>query len=279
MAIKHYKPNHSGRRRASTIREASLHRGRPLKRLVKGRTTTGGRNATGRITVRHRGGGAKRLLREVDFRQNRFGIPGVVSTVEYDPSRSSWVCLVSYSDGEKRYHLAAHGQKAGQQVVTSDKVYVDGVGNRFPLKLIPTGLSVFNIELEPGRGGRMARGAGAGAILAALDAGLAQLKLPSGEVRRVPDSCLATVGQAANPDWRNVKWGKAGRTRNRGFRPSVRGKVMNPVDHPHGGGEGKNPIGLKHPKTPWGKPALGVKTRRAHRASDRLIIQRRGKRS
>jgi large subunit ribosomal protein L2 len=279
MAIKLYKPNHAGRRSASTIHDADLHRGRPLKRLVKGRTTTGGRNATGRITVRHRGGGAKRLLRDVDFKQNRYEIPAVVFTVEYDPSRSSWVSLVNYADGEKRYHLAAHGQKAGQPVVTSNTTFVDGAGNRFPLKLIPTGLSVFNIELEPGRGGRMARGAGAAAILTALDAGLAQLKLPSGEVRRVSEDCLASVGQAANPDWRNVRWGKAGRMRNRGFRPSVRGKVMNPVDHPHGGGEGKNPIGLKHPKTPWGKPALGVKTRRANRASDRFIVKRRTKRS
>lgn len=279
MPIKRYKPNHAGRRGASTIHDADLHRGRPLKRLVKGRVTKGGRNVTGRITVRHRGGGAKRLLRDVDFKQNRFGIPAVVTSVEYDPSRSSWVSLVSYVDGEKRYHLAAHGQKAGQRVVTSDVTFVDGVGNRFPLKLIPTGVSVYNVELEPGRGGRMARGAGAAAILTALDSGLAQLKLPSGEVRRVPEGCLASVGQAANPDWRNVEWGKAGRTRNRGFRPSVRGKVMNPVDHPHGGGEGKNPIGLKHPKTPWGKPALGVKTRRAHRASDRFIVQRRPKKS
>lgn len=278
MPISVFKPNHAGRRRASTVREASLHRGRPLKRLVKGRTASGGRNATGRITVRHRGGGAKRLLRSVDFVQNRFGVPAVVETVEYDPSRSSWVALVRYGDGDRRYHLAAHGQKPGQAVVVSDKTFADGVGNRFPLKLIPTGVQVFNIELEPGRGGRMARGAGSLAILTALDSGLAQLKLPSGEVRRVPDTCLATVGQAANPDWRNVEWGKAGRTRLRGFRPSVRGKVMNPVDHPHGGGEGKNSIGLKHPKTPWGKPALGVKTRRAHRPSDRFIVQRRPKR-
>lgn len=187
--------------------------------------------------------------------------------------------MVNYSDGAKRYHLAANGQKAGQKVVTSATKFVDGAGNRFPLKLIPTGSAVYSIELTPGRGGAMARGAGSSATLTAIDSGFAQLKLPSGEVRRVPQDCMASVGQASNTDWRNIRWGKAGRMRHRGFRPTVRGKVMNPVDHPHGGGEGKNPIGLKHPKTPWGKPALGVKTRRAHRPSEKLIIQRRPKRA
>ena len=278
MAIKIYNPNHHGRRNSSTVRSAELHHGKPHKSLVRGGTSSGGRNASGRITVRHRGGGAKRLLREVDFLQNRFDISAVVTSIEYDPSRTGWVSLVTYTDGEKRYHLTAHGQKAGQNVITSATRFVDGVGNRFPLKLIPTGMSVYNIELAPGQGGAMARGAGSSATLTAIDSGFAQLKLPSGEVRRVLEDCLASVGQSANPDWRNIRWGKAGRMRHRGFRPTVRGKVMNPVDHPHGGGEGKNPIGLKHPKPPWGKPALGVKTRRANRPSDRLIIQRRPKR-
>lgn len=277
MAIIIYKSNNAGRRRSSISREFDLSSGRPLKRLVKGLTKSGGRNVTGRVTVRHRGGGVKRLWREIDFKQNRFEIPATIMALEYDPNRSANVILVKYTDGEKRYHLAAVGQKAGQTVVTSKTHYVDGWGNRFPLKLIPTGSPIFNIELIPGQGGVMARGAGSTATLLSMDAGYAQIKIPSGEMRRVPEDCLATVGQASNADWRNVRWGKAGRIRYRGIRPTVRGKVMNPVDHPHGGGEGKNPIGLKNPKTPWGKPALGVKTRRAHKPSDKLIVQRRPK--
>lgn len=279
MAIVIYKSNDAGRRRSSVLRHTELSPHRPLKRLARGLIKTGGRNATGRVTVRHRGGGAKRLWREVDFQQNRFEIPATIMTVEYDPNRSANVILVKYADGEKRYHLAAAGQKAGQAVITSKSRYVDGSGNRFPLKLIPTGSPVFNIELTPGRGGVMARGAGSTATFLSLDAGYAQIKIPSGEMRRVPEDCLATVGQASNADWRNVRWGKAGRIRHRGIRPTVRGKVMNPVDHPHGGGEGKNPIGLKHPKTPWGKPAFGVKTRQSNKPSNKLIIQRRLKKA
>jgi large subunit ribosomal protein L2 len=279
MANYVYRPNAAGRRRSSVIREPELSRERPLKRLLVAGKQHAGRNAAGRITVRHRGGGARKRLRVVDFNQSRFEVPARIQRLEYDPGRHARLALVAYRDGDRRYHLAAAGQRVGDAVVTSARAYVDGIGNRFPLKLIPTGTSVFNVELAPQRGGRLARGAGTSVVLAALDAGFAQIKLPSGEVRRVAEDCLATVGQASNADWRNVRWGKAGRIRHRGIRPTVRGKVMNPVDHPHGGGEGKNSIGLKHPKTPWGKPALGVKTRRVGRPSDRLIVQRRRRRS
>lgn len=277
MANYLYRSNDAGRRRSSVSREPELSHERPLKRLLVAGKQHAGRNATGRITVRHRGGGARKRLRVVDFTQSRFDVPARIERLEYDPSRHAHLALVVYRDGERRYHLAAVGQRTGSAVVTSRKTFVDGLGNRFPLKLIPTGTTVFNVELVPQRGGRLARGAGTSVVLAALDSGFAQVRLPSGEVRRVPEDCLATVGQASNPEWRNVRWGKAGRMRHRGIRPTVRGKVMNPVDHPHGGGEGKNPIGLKHPKTPWGKPAHGVKTRRRHLA-DRLIVQRRRRR-
>lgn len=228
------------------------------------------------ITVRHRGGGARNLVRIVDSKREKLGIPARVAALEYDPNRSASLMLLVYKDGEKRYSIAPIGVKVGRTVISNERTEILA-GNRLKLANIPLGTFIHDIELEPGRGGKIAKSAGNYAILQAVEAGFALLKMPSGELRKVPASGFATVGQVSNPDWQNVRWGKAGRTRKRGFRPTVRGKVMNPVDHPHGGGEGKNPVGLKYPKTPWGKHALGVKTRKQNKASNRLIITRRPK--
>ena len=279
MAIKVYKPTTPARRATSVVSNLNVaKKPKKIKSLVKIRKQKSGRNNQGRITIRHRGGGAKRYLRRIDFKRDKFDIPAKVEAIEYDPNRSSFIALVCYKDGERRYVLAYEGIKKGDIIVNSkDKLKISN-GNRFPLNLIPTGTSVYNIELVSGRGGQIVRGAGARAIFMGVEGKHAQIKLPSGEIRLVEKDNFASLGQVSNAEFRNVRWGKAGRMRHRGIRPTVRGKAMNPCDHPHGGGEGRQPIGLKHPKTPWGKPALGVKTRKNNKYSNKLILKRRKKR-
>lgn len=275
MPIKRYKPKTSGMRHASVVVDKELSRTRPPKSLIDVIKKTGGRNSQGRITVRHKGGGHKRFYRHVDFMRQRFDQPATVLGREYDPNRSAFIALIQYANGEKSYIVAPEGLKTGDIVVSSQQKVEVKPGNRMPLKHIPVGVQIHDVELTPGRGAVIARSAGNGVSLMNLEGGFAQLKLPSGEIRSFSKEIMATVGVVGNADHKNVRIGKAGRNRWKGIRPSVRGKVMNPVDHPHGGGEGKNPIGLKHPKTPWGKPALGVKTRRQKKGSNRLIIKRR----
>jgi large subunit ribosomal protein L2 len=246
---------------------------RPLKALLEPLRKTGGRNNQGRITVRHRGGGHKRMLRIIDFRRDKDGIPARVATIEYDPNRSAHIALLHYADGEKRYILAPVGLEVGQTVVSGPEVDIKP-GNALPLRNIPLGTMVHNVELRPGQGGKLVRAAGSAAQIMAKEGDYVQLRMPSGEIRLVHANCRATVGQVSNVDHENVTIGKAGRARWLGIRPTVRGVVMNPVDHPHGGGEGRSPIG-RHPVTPWGKPALGVKTRKKNKPSDRLILKRR----
>jgi large subunit ribosomal protein L2 len=275
MPVKRYKPTSPGRRISSVQRFSDITKREPEKSLIRIRKEFAGRTG-GTITVRHRGGGAKRYVRLVDFRRDKFDVPAKIVAVEYDPNRGARLLLLQYADGEKRYMLAPEGMTVGEQVVSS-KARVDiKIGNRMPLARMPVGMQVHSVELEVGRGGQLVHSAGATAQLMAVEGAFATLRLPSGEMRLVPRDAMATLGQVSNVDYRLVRWGKAGRTRHRGFRPTVRGKAMNPVDHPHGGGEGRNPIGLKHPKTPQGKPALGVKTRR-QKTSDALIVQRRPK--
>jgi len=278
MAIKIYKPTTPARRQTSVLISDANSKSKPVKRLRMIKKRHGGRNNQGKITVRHQGGGAKRFIRQVDFKRDKFDIPAKVETIEYDPNRNANIALVVYADGERRYILANHGLKVGDKIISSQTNFVRGQGNRFPLHLIPSGTTIYNIEIEEGLGGKIVRSAGNSATLMIIEGKHAQLKLPSGEIRKIPKNCLASVGQVSNPEYRNIRWGKAGRMRHLGIRPTVRGKAMNPVDHPHGGGEARNSIGLKHPKTPWGKPALGVKSRRAHKKSDKLIINRRKKR-
>ena len=278
MAIKAYKPTTPSRRHTSVLISVANRKSNPVKSIRVILKKNGGRNNQGKITVRHKGGGAKRFIRLVDFKRAKLDILAKVETIEYDPNRNANIVLVCYADGERRYILAADSMKVGDRIICSKTKYVRGIGNRFPLELIPTGIAVYNIELETGQGGKIVRGAGASAILMSIEGKYAQLKLPSGEIRKVAKECMATVGQVSNPEYRNVRWGKAGRMRHLGIKPTVRGKAMNPVDHPHGGGEARNSIGLKHPKTPWGKPALGVKTRKANKKSAKLIVQRRKKR-
>jgi large subunit ribosomal protein L2 len=279
MAIKIYKPTTPARRQTSVLVRDVSRKSRPVKKLRIIKKKHGGRNNQGKITVRHQGGGVKRFIRQIDFKREKFDIPAKVETIEYDPNRTANIALVVYADGERRYILASDDLKVGDSVVSSQTKFVRGNGNRFPLQLIPSGTTVYNIELESGLGGKIVRSAGSSAILMIIEGKHAQIKLPSGEVRKIPKECLATVGRVSNPDYRNVRWGKAGRIRHLGIRPTVRGKVMNPVDHPHGGGEARNSIGLKQPKTLWGKPALGVKTRRTHQKSTKLIVNRRKKKN
>jgi len=277
MGIKKVKANTPGRRQATFDDFKDISRVAPAKKLLVIKKKRGGRNAQGKITVRHRGGGARRYVRLIDFKRDKFDIPAVVKTIEYDPNRGARLALLNYADGEKRYIVAPVNLKAGDQVMSSQKLIEIKNGNALQLQFIPAGMPVSNVELEPGQGAKIARGAGNVIYVMGVEGKYAQLKLPSGEIRLVKKECLCTVGQASNPDKRHISLGKAGRRRYLGFRPTVRGTAMNPVDHPHGGGEGKQSIGLKHPKTKWGKPALGVKTRRK-RHSDRLIIKRRSKR-
>lgn len=278
MAVKLYNPTSAGRRIQSVTDYSVLHKKHKTpKSLIVSKAKPAGRNHSGKITVRHQGGGAVRKTRIVDFsRQDKKGVPAKVLTIEYDPTRTAFVSLVAYADGEKRLVLTPQGMKVGDKIMFADNADILP-GNRLNIKNIPVGTFIHDIELIPGQGGRIARSAGSYAILQTVEAGYALLKMPSGEIRRVKAECLASIGQLANADWMNVRIGKAGRMRLMGWRPSVRGKVMNPVDHPHGGGEGVNPIGLKYPKTPWGKHALGVKTRSKKKYSNSFIIKRRSK--
>src|SRR5215475_6400297 len=272
MAIRLVKPTSPARRYLTYVTYGEITKHEPEKRLLRPKGRINGRNSAGRITVRHRGGGAKRMLRQVDFRREKFGIPARVAAIEYDPNRSAHLALLFYRDGEKRYIIAPQGLKVGDTVMSGPQADILP-GNALPIRNIPLGTLVHNVELQPGRGGQICRSAGALAQLLAKEGSRATLKLPSGEVRQVKLECMATVGQVGNLDHENISVGKAGRVRWRGFRPTVRGTVMNPVDHPMGGGEGKGKG--NHPMTPWGKPTKGYKTRRGARASDRDIITRR----
>ena len=248
-------------------------RKRPEKSLLKPRKQKAGRNQRGKITVRHRGGGAKRRIRVVDFRRDKFGVPGKVAAIEYDPNRSAYIALIYYSDGEKRYILATAGMKVGSEVRSGTDVEIKP-GNALPLRYIPSGTQIHNIELQQGRGGQMVRSAGASARLLGREGDYSLIRMPSGEMRRVHLNCMATVGQVSNAEHQNINYGKAGRKRWQGWRPTVRGSAMTPRDHPHGGGEGRSPIGMPGPRTPWGKPALGYKTRR-RKVSNKMIVNRR----
>ncbi len=275
MAIRIYKPTSPGRRGATSPTFEEITKKTPERSLVVSLTKNAGRNVYGRVTVRHRGGGHKRLLRIIDFKRDKHGVPGKVATIEYDPNRSARIALINYADGEKRYILAPNGLQVGAAIMAGPEAEVR-LGNSLSLKNIPTGTQLHNVELKPGKGGQLGRGAGTSIQLMAKEGSMALLRLPSGEMRLVDATCAATIGQVGNTDHSNVKLGKAGRTRHKGFRPTVRGSVMNPRDHPHGGGEGKAPIGMPGPKTPWGKPALGYRTRN-NKATDKLIVKRRTK--
>jgi large subunit ribosomal protein L2 len=272
MALKTFNPTSPGRRQLVLVDRKGLHKGAPVKALTEGLTKKGGRNNQGRITVRHQGGGAKRLYRKVDFKRNRWDVPATVERLEYDPNRTAFIALIKYQDGELSYIIAPQRLEVGDTVITSATADIKP-GNTLPLKSIPVGTIIHNIELKPQKGAQMVRSAGTYAQLVGRDAGYAQIKLASGELRMVLDTCLATIGAVSNPDKMNEVSSKAGRTRHRGVRPTVRGVVMNPVDHPHGGGEGKS-SGGRHPVTPWGKKTRGPKTRN-NKATDRLIIRRR----
>ena len=274
MSIKFYKPTGNGRRNMSVTDYSELSNVAPERRLLVSLKKNSGRNSYCRITVRHRGGGQRRKYRIIDFKRDKFDIPATVASVEYDPNRSAFIALLQYEDGEKRYILQPAGLKVGDVVVSGKDADIKA-GNALPLSSIPVGTIVHNVELYPGRGGQLARAAGNSAQLMAKEGVYALLRLPSGELRNVPASCMATIGQVGNLDHENVKVGKAGRKRHMGWRPTVRGSVMNPCDHPHGGGEGKSPVGRPGPVTPWGKPALGYKTRRTKKSSDKLIVKRR----
>ncbi|MBC8533322.1 50S ribosomal protein L2 [Yeguia hominis] len=274
MAIINYKPTTPGRRNMSVTDYSGLSKGGPEKSLLKSLKNKSGRNSYGRITVRHRGGGNRKKYRIIDFKRQKLDMAATVKTIEYDPNRSAFIALVEYEDGEKRYITAPHGLKVGDKVVSGTGADIKP-GNTLPLANIPTGTFVHNVEMYPGKGAQIARSAGNMAQLMAKENGMALLRLPSGELRNVPDKCIASIGQVSNIDHENVKVGKAGRKRHMGWRPTVRGSVMNPCDHPHGGGEGKSPIGRPGPVTPWGKPTLGYKTRKHHNRSDKYIVKRR----
>lgn len=275
MPTRKVNPTSPGRRNMSLFDFSDITTDKPEKSLLKPQKRNAGRNNQGRITVRHRGGGHKRKYRVVDFKRDKFDVPGTIKTIEYDPNRNCRISLVQYADGEKRYILTPHGIKVGDQVMSGEKAEIQ-VGNALPIKSIPLGTMIHNVELERGKGGQLGRSAGIQIQLLAKEGNMATLRLPSGEMRMVRLECIATIGQLGNPDAKNIRLGKAGRKRWMGIKPTVRGVVMNAVDHPHGGGEGKAPIGGK-PQTPWGKPAMGYKTRRGKKASDRLIVKRRTK--
>ena len=273
MPLKEFKPTSPGRRFATVASFEEITKTEPEKSLLRPLKKSGGRNAQGRITTRHRGGGHKRQYRVIDFKRNKIDVPAKVIGIEYDPNRSARIALLGYNDGEKRYIVAPLELKVGDVIVCGETADIKP-GNALPLKNIPLGTTVHNIELTPGKGAQLARSAGAGAQLMAKEGRYAQLRLPSGEVRMVLLTCKATIGQVGNIEHENISLGKAGRTRHRGVRPTVRGVVMNPRDHPHGGGEGKSPVGRKSPMTPWGKVALGRKTRRRHQ-TDKFILKAR----
>ena len=276
MAIKTYKPMTNGQRNMSTLVNTEITKSTPEKSLVVTLKKNGGRNNQGRITVRHRGGGAKRKYRVIDFRRVRDGIKATVTAIEYDPNRTANIALISYTDGVKAYIIAPKGLKVGDKVESGENADIK-VGNCLPLANIPEGTMVHNVELKAGKGGQMARSAGSSVQILGREGKYTLLRLASGEVRKVLSTCRATIGEVGNADHELVKIGKAGRKRHMGIRPTVRGSVMNPNDHPHGGGEGRTPIGRKGPVTPWGKPALGAKTRKNNKASDKLIVRRRKK--
>ncbi len=275
MAVKVYRPTSPGRRGMSGSTFEEITKDKPEKSLLLPLKKRAGRNNQGRITVRHRGSGVKRMLRIIDFKRDKVGVPGRVAAIEYDPNRSANIALIYYVDGEKRYILAPVGLSVGDMIKSGNDAEIKP-GNTLPLNLIPSGTLIHNIELERGRGGQLVRSAGAAAQLMTKEKEYVLVRFPSSEVRRIRSHCLATIGQVGNVDHGSIKLGKAGRKRWLGWRPTVRGSAMNPVDHPHGGGEGRSPIGLPGPKTPWGKPALGYRTRK-RKASDRMIVKRRGK--
>ncbi len=275
MATKKYKPTSPGRRFVTGSDFKEITASEPEKSLLQPLKRKGGRNLYGRTTVRHRGGGHKRLYRVIDFKRTKDGVPGKVATIEYDPNRSANIALIHYLDGEKRYIIAPAGLQVGQMIVSGPEADIK-VGNALPLKNIPAGVLIHNIEIHPGQGGKVIRSAGGSAQLMAKEGKYAYVRLPSGEVRLFHSDCRATIGQVGNVEHENIVIGKAGRSRWMGKRPTVRGVVMNPVDHPHGGGEARSSVG-RNPVTPWGKPALGVKTRRKRKKSDRLIVNRRSK--
>jgi large subunit ribosomal protein L2 len=275
MPIKVYKPTSPGRRDMSASTFEEITRTGPEKALLRPLKKSAGRNFRGKITVRHRGGGHKRRYRVIDFKRDKFGVPGRVASIEYDPNRSARIALVVYADGDKRYIIAPVGLLVGDMVMSGPDAEIH-TGNALPISAIPVGSTIHNIELHVGKGGQMARAAGTSAQLLAKEGRYAHIRLPSGEVRLVSVQCMATLGQVGNTDHGNIKLGKAGRKRWLGFRPSVRGSAMDPASHPHGGGEGRAPIGMPGPKSPWGKPTLGYKTRR-NKATDKWIVRRRGK--
>ncbi len=274
MPIKVYKPTTPGRRGMTTMDYTALSKVAPEKSLLAPNKKNAGRNSYGRITVRHRGGGNRQKYRIIDFKRNKLDMAATVLTLEYDPNRSAHIALVQYEDGEKRYIVAPQGLKVGDVIFAGENADIK-TGNALPLSAIPVGTFIHNIELYPGKGAQLARSAGTMAQLMGKEGALAMVRLPSGEMRYVPQNCMATIGQVGNVEHENVKIGKAGRKRHMGWRPTVRGSVMNPCDHPHGGGEGKSPIGRPGPVTPWGKPALGYKTRKTHNRSDKFIVKRR----
>jgi len=275
VALKIYRPTSPGRRGMSGSTFEEITKSKPEKSLLLPLKRKAGRSNQGKITVRHRGGGAKQRLRIIDFKRDKFGVPGRVAAIEYDPNRSARIALIHYVDGEKRYILAPLELSVGDIIKSGDDAEVKP-GNALPLNSIPSGTLIHNIELERGKGGQIVRSAGAVARLMVKEGDYALVRLPSGEVRRIRGDCLATIGQVGNVDHQNINLGKAGRKRWSGWRPTVRGSAMNPRDHPHGGGEGRSPIGLPGPRTPWGKPALGYRTRKA-KASDKMIVKRRKK--
>jgi large subunit ribosomal protein L2 len=275
VPLKQYRPTSPGRRSMTGSSFEEITKSKPEKSLLAPLKKKGGRSNQGKITVRHRGGGAKRRLRIIDFKRDKLGVPGRVAAIEYDPNRSARIALIFYADGEKRYILAPSGLNVDDVIKSGEGAELKP-GNALPLKLIPTGTMIHNIEMQPGKGGQLVRSAGAAAQLMAKEGEYALIRMPSSEVRRIRNNCLATIGQVGNLDHRSISLGKAGRKRWLGIRPTVRGSAMTPRDHPHGGGEGRSPIGLPGPKTPWGKPALGYRTRKP-KPGDKMIVRRRGK--
>ena len=276
MAIKHYKPTTNGRRGMSTLQNEEITSSTPTKSLLVSISKTGGRNNQGKMTVRHIGGGAKRKYRVIDYKRNKIGVTGRVASIEYDPNRNANIALINYKDGEKRYIIAPNGLKVGAIIENGESADIK-VGNALPLKNIPVGTMVHCIELQPGKGAEICRSAGAGAQILGREGKYVMLRLQSGETRLILGTCIATIGVVGNEDYKLVNLGKAGRKRHLGIRPTNRGSVMNPNDHPHGGGEGRAPIGRKNPMTPWGKPALGLKTRKSKKKSEKLIVSRKAK--
>ena len=276
MGIRKYKPTTNGRRGMSTLINSEITTSTPEKSLLKSKSKTGGRNNQGKMTVRHIGGGAKQKYRVIDFKRNKFGVPARVESIEYDPNRSANIALINYMDGEKRYIIAPLNLKVGDKIESGVTADIK-IGNALPLENIPVGTMVHNVELNPGAGAKLARSAGSGVQILGKEGKYVIIRLKSGETRKVLGTCRATIGEVGNTDYELVSLGKAGRKRHMGIRPTVRGSVMNPNDHPHGGGEGRAPVGRAQPMTPWGKPALGLKTRKTKKASEKLIMTRRKK--